>query len=141
MWRLTERWSEGGWIPWSMLAFGLAVFGVATGVVIYLRGTTIAIDVQTPDVEVAVKGSTITIIDPKRETVKVEPGEQELTIRHGDLEAKASCSNAGREKPRPADPNRPALLKSPFDGATAKNGQDRWADFLRCFSDRRTSPA
>ena len=27
-----DRWNEGGWIPWSVLAFGLAVFGVMAGV-------------------------------------------------------------------------------------------------------------
>ena len=27
--QFTQPWNEGGWIPWSVLAFGLAVFGVA----------------------------------------------------------------------------------------------------------------
>ena len=34
--------NDGGWIPWSVLAFGLAVFGVMTGViVIYLNRTAV----------------------------------------------------------------------------------------------------
>ena len=30
--QFTQPWNEGGWIPWSVLAFGLAVFGVMTAV-------------------------------------------------------------------------------------------------------------
>jgi formylglycine-generating enzyme required for sulfatase activity/serine/threonine protein kinase len=182
--QFTKLWNEGGWIPWSALAFGLACFGIVTGVIfMYLRGTAITIDVRAPDVDVAVKGSKITIIGPRRQTIQVEPGEQELTIRHRDLElvSKTFSLKSGQKKTvtiaivdsnivaesngetlpltshrvgsedkkspatipknnqlagpkaqpvQPADSNRPALLKSPFDAATAKSGQERWSEFL-----------
>jgi hypothetical protein len=73
------------WILWSVLAFGLAVFGVMAGImVIYLARTALVIDVRDPGVEVAVKGMTIT--GPKEEKVYVEPGEQQLTITCAGLE-------------------------------------------------------
>ena len=85
-WRSTQRWDQGGWIPWTALAFGLAVVGVMTGVMyFYLRGTWIVVDVQDPDVKVTVKDSTLTITGPAKKDVKVEPGNQELTIAYGDL--------------------------------------------------------
>ncbi len=78
--------NDGGWIPWSVLAFGLAVFGVMTGVVvIYLRGTAIVVDIQDPDVAVTVKGSDVVITGPKNERVTVTPGDQELTITYAGL--------------------------------------------------------
>ena len=36
--QFTRPWNDGGWIPWSALAFGLAVFGVMLGVVIIWLG-------------------------------------------------------------------------------------------------------
>ena len=79
--------NDGGWIPWSVLAFGLAVFGVMTGVmVIYLGRTAVVIDVQDPGVEVAVKGTALTITGPDQQSVKVVPGDQELTITCAGLE-------------------------------------------------------
>ncbi len=63
--------NDGGWIPWSVLAFGLAVFGVMTGViVIYLGKTAVVIDIQDPGVEVAVavngQSALITVPDSSR---------------------------------------------------------------------------
>jgi serine/threonine protein kinase/formylglycine-generating enzyme required for sulfatase activity len=85
--QFTRPWSEGGWIPWSVLAFGLAVFGVMTGViVIYLGRTAVVIDIQDPGVEVAVKGTTLTVTGPDKQSVQVEPGEQALKITHAGLE-------------------------------------------------------
>jgi len=79
--------NDGGWIPWSVLAFGLAVFGVMTGViVIYLGRTAVVIDIQDPGVEVAVKGTTLTVTGPDKQSVKVVPGDQELTITCAGLE-------------------------------------------------------
>jgi formylglycine-generating enzyme required for sulfatase activity/serine/threonine protein kinase len=79
--------NDGGWIPWSVLACGLAVFGVMTGViVIYLNRTAVVIDIQDPGVEVAVKGTTLTITGPDKQSVKVVPGDQELTITCAGLE-------------------------------------------------------
>jgi serine/threonine protein kinase/FKBP-type peptidyl-prolyl cis-trans isomerase/formylglycine-generating enzyme required for sulfatase activity len=79
--------NDGGWIPWSALAFGLAVFGVMAGViVIYLGRTAVVIDIQDPGVEVALKGTTLTVTGPDKQSVKVVPGDQELTITCAGLE-------------------------------------------------------
>jgi formylglycine-generating enzyme required for sulfatase activity/serine/threonine protein kinase/FKBP-type peptidyl-prolyl cis-trans isomerase len=79
--------NDGGWIPWSVLAFGLAVFGAMTAVVvIYLGRTAIVIDIKDPGVEVAVKGTTLTVTGPDQHSVKVIPGDQELTITSAGLE-------------------------------------------------------
>jgi formylglycine-generating enzyme required for sulfatase activity/serine/threonine protein kinase len=79
--------NDGGWIPWSVLALGLAVFGVMTGVmVIYLNRTAVVIDIQDPGVEVAVKGTTLTVTGPDQQSVKVTPGDQKLTITCNGLE-------------------------------------------------------
>ncbi|HEX4071732.1 MAG TPA: SUMF1/EgtB/PvdO family nonheme iron enzyme [Planctomycetaceae bacterium] len=84
--QFTQPWNEGGWIPWSVLAFGVAMFGVMTAVVvIYLGRTAVVIDVKDPGVEVAVKGTTLTVTGPDKQTIKVVPGDQELTITHGHL--------------------------------------------------------
>jgi serine/threonine protein kinase len=40
VWQFTRPWNEGGWVPWSVLAFGLAVFAVMTGVVVRYLGST-----------------------------------------------------------------------------------------------------
>src|SRR3984957_13133950 len=59
--------NDGGWIPWSVLAFGLAVFGVMAGViVIYLGRTAVVIDIKDPGVEVALKGTTLTVTGPDK---------------------------------------------------------------------------
>ncbi|HET6324029.1 MAG TPA: SUMF1/EgtB/PvdO family nonheme iron enzyme [Planctomycetaceae bacterium] len=80
--------NEGGWIPWSVLAFGLVAFAVLTGViVIHLNKTTaVLVDIQDPGVEVALKGSTLTVTGPDQQSVKVDPGDQELTITSAGLE-------------------------------------------------------
>jgi formylglycine-generating enzyme required for sulfatase activity/serine/threonine protein kinase len=79
--------NDGGWIPWSALAFGLAVLGVVAGVLlIHLNGTAVLIDIQDPGVEVVVNGTSLTVTGPHQQSVKVTPGNQELTIRCAGLE-------------------------------------------------------
>jgi serine/threonine protein kinase/formylglycine-generating enzyme required for sulfatase activity len=84
----TKPWNEGGWIPWSVLAFGLAVFAVTYGVIVLYLGnkTAIVVDIKDPGVEVTVKGSTLTLTGPNKQSVKVEPGDQELKITTAGLE-------------------------------------------------------
>ncbi len=53
---------------------------------IYLGKTAIVIDIKDPGVEVAVKGTTLTVTRPDRESVKVEPGDEELKITSAGLE-------------------------------------------------------
>jgi serine/threonine protein kinase len=85
--QFTQSWNQGGWIPWSVLAFGLAIFGAMTGVIVlYLGRTAVVIDIRDPGVEVAVKGTTLTITGPDKQSVKVVPGDQELTITSAGLE-------------------------------------------------------
>jgi hypothetical protein len=79
--------NDGSWIPLSVLAFGLAIFGVMMGViVIYLNRTAVVIDIQDPGVEVAVKGTPLTITGPGQQSVKVTPGDQQLKISCAGLE-------------------------------------------------------
>ncbi|HUE15757.1 MAG TPA: bifunctional serine/threonine-protein kinase/formylglycine-generating enzyme family protein [Planctomycetaceae bacterium] len=67
--------NDGGWIPWSVLAFGLAVFGVmAAVVVIYLGRTAVVTDIKDPGVQAAVKGTTVTVTGPDMQSVTVVPG-------------------------------------------------------------------
>jgi len=87
----TEREDKGGWIPWTALAFGIAVVaGMAGVLVLYLGKTAVVIDVQDPDINVAVtaQGKVITITGPREEKVTVEPGDRHLKIFHGGLEAR-----------------------------------------------------
>jgi len=55
-------------------------------VVIYLGRTAVVIDIKDPGVEVAVKGTTLTVTGPDKQSVKVVPGDQELTITCAGLE-------------------------------------------------------
>lgn len=83
-----KPWSDGGWIPWSALAFGLVVFGVMSFcIAIYLRSgkAIVKVEVMSPDVAVTLNGSTLTLAGPGSDVVQVEPGESELTITHGNL--------------------------------------------------------
>jgi formylglycine-generating enzyme required for sulfatase activity/predicted Ser/Thr protein kinase len=85
--QFAQPWNEGGWIPWSVLAFGLAVCGALMAIVmIYVNGTAVEVDIKDPGVVVTVKGKEITITGPKDERVVVEPGEQKLKITYAGLE-------------------------------------------------------
>ena len=88
--QFTKPWNDGGWIPWSALAFGLAVFAVMCGViVIYLNKTTVVIDVKDSGISVAIadQGKKIEIVTGPREgKVEVEPGEQQLKITYAGLQ-------------------------------------------------------
>jgi serine/threonine protein kinase len=72
---------------WPSVAAGFVILAVVTAVVvIHLGRTTVVIDVHDPGVEVAVKGTTLTITGPNQQSVKVVPGDQELTITSAGLE-------------------------------------------------------
>ena len=55
-------------------------------IVIYLGRTAVVIDIKNQGVDVAVKGTTLTVTGPDKRSVKVEPGEQELKITCAGLE-------------------------------------------------------
>jgi formylglycine-generating enzyme required for sulfatase activity/serine/threonine protein kinase len=85
--QFTQPWNEGGWIPWSVLAFGLTIFGGLSAIVlIYINGTAVEVDIKDPGIAVTVKGKEITITGPKDERIAVEPGEQQLKITYAGLE-------------------------------------------------------
>jgi serine/threonine protein kinase/WD40 repeat protein len=96
-----QAWNQGGWISWSVLALGLVAFGVATAVVVINWGkTAVVIDIKDPGVEVAVRGTTLTITGPDTQSVKVAAGDQELTITCAGLETitKSFSLKAGDKK-------------------------------------------
>jgi choice-of-anchor C domain-containing protein len=80
-------WKEGGWIPWSALAFGLAVFGVVAGVIIIVvNKAVVVIDSKDPGIAVSVNGNSALITVPGEQQVNVWPGDQLLTISYAGLE-------------------------------------------------------
>jgi choice-of-anchor C domain-containing protein len=90
----TRPLNEGGWIPWSALAFGLAVAAAVYGlIVIQLGKTAVVIDITGPGISVAIadQGRKIEIITGPRESkIEVQPGEQELKISYAGLEARTT---------------------------------------------------
>jgi formylglycine-generating enzyme required for sulfatase activity/predicted Ser/Thr protein kinase len=76
-----------GWIRWSIAAASLAALGaLAAVIVIYLGKTAILIDIKDPGVQVALNGTALIVTGPAQESIKVEPGEQELTITSAGFE-------------------------------------------------------
>jgi serine/threonine protein kinase/formylglycine-generating enzyme required for sulfatase activity len=75
---------------WKWWALGSAAVGLLAAVVIYLRvgKSVLEIQISDPGVQVAVRGTTVTLTGPASEEVKVDPGENQLTITHGDLKFK-----------------------------------------------------
>jgi serine/threonine protein kinase/formylglycine-generating enzyme required for sulfatase activity len=76
---------------WKLGALGAAaLIGLLAAVVLYLRvgKTVLEIQISDPGVQVALQGSTVTLTGPASEVIKVEPGENGLTITHGDLKFK-----------------------------------------------------
>ena len=83
----TQPWREGGWIPWSVFAFGLGVCGVMTAlVVLWLGKTAVIIDAENAGITIAVNGQTALITVPGEQSIKVSPGEQTLDISYAGLE-------------------------------------------------------
>ncbi len=68
----------------------VAPLALLAAAIVYLKigNTTIEIEINDPGVQVALRGSTITVTGRARETFTVEPGENDLTITHGDLKFK-----------------------------------------------------
>jgi hypothetical protein len=87
--QLAQAWSEGGggWIPWSALAFGLAVVGVMTGVIIWwVNGTAIIIKTDDPNIKVEIAGQKAFLTVPGKQAIRVEPGSGEFTLSFDGLE-------------------------------------------------------
>jgi hypothetical protein len=84
-----KPWGARGWILWSVLVFGVAVFaGMAGMLVVYLGRTAVVIDVRDPDIKVEFMATRnwITITGPREEKIVVEPGEQQLKITYPGVE-------------------------------------------------------
>ncbi len=116
--QFTQPWNEGGWIPWSVLAFGLGVFGVVAAViVIWLGGTLLVIDSDDPGIKIEIPGRDSAMITLKGEqSVKVTPGDHTLTISYAGLETQTksfSIKSGGTVKLRVwiADSSLHALFK------------------------------
>ena len=89
VWReqLAQQWNDHGSIRWVVPALGLALFGVMLyAAVLYFQSGKAVLEVQIddPNVEVAVKGSTVVLKSPGQE-IEVQPGETELAVRLGEL--------------------------------------------------------
>jgi formylglycine-generating enzyme required for sulfatase activity/predicted Ser/Thr protein kinase len=87
--QFTQPWNEGGWIPWSVLAFGLGVFGVVAAViVIWLRGgTALVIQADDPGIKIEMPGRETVVITAKGDkSVTVTPGDHTLAISYAGLE-------------------------------------------------------
>ena len=76
--QLTQYWGEGGWVPWSVLTFGLAVCAGMCGVIVISLGnkTAIVIDAKDPGITVEVNDRHATIKVPGEQSIQVEPGDQ-----------------------------------------------------------------
>ncbi len=91
--QFTKPWNDGGWIAWSVLALGLAIFGVMAGVILIPLGksTALVIEITDSGCQGGVRGQRERTRDhhgPERRKVYVEPGAQELTISYGGLRTK-----------------------------------------------------
>jgi formylglycine-generating enzyme required for sulfatase activity/serine/threonine protein kinase len=115
--QFAQPWNEGGWIPWSVLAFGLGVFGVATAViVIWLGGTALVIDSDDPGIKIEIAGKDAVITAKGEQSVKVTPGDHTLAISFAGLETQTksfSIKSGGTVKLRVwiADDNLHALFE------------------------------
>ena len=115
--QFTQPWNEGGWIPWSVLAFGLGVFGVVAAViVIWLGGTALVIDAADPGIKIEIAGQDAVITAKGEQSVKVTPGDHTLTISYAGLETQTrsfSINSGGTVKLRVwiADDNLHALFE------------------------------
>ncbi|HEV8002331.1 MAG TPA: SUMF1/EgtB/PvdO family nonheme iron enzyme, partial [Planctomycetaceae bacterium] len=97
--RVAQAWREGGWIPWSALAFGVAVVGVVAGVIIIWlnKDTAILIDAEVPGIKLEVIGQQAIITVPgKQQPIKVAPGDGQLKIGYEGLETLTRSFTIGK---------------------------------------------
>jgi serine/threonine protein kinase/formylglycine-generating enzyme required for sulfatase activity len=84
---LAKAWSEGGWIPWSALAFGAAVVGIVAGVIIWwVNGTAVIIDAKDRGITVDINGKQAIINVPGKQKITVEPGDGQISVSYEGLE-------------------------------------------------------
>ena len=85
--------NDGGWIPWSVLAFGLTAFGMMAAAIAFYPGrTAVVTDIKDPGVQVAVKGKSQTVTRPNKRSLAIVPGGPAP-------EQHASGATAGRKTP------------------------------------------
>jgi serine/threonine protein kinase/formylglycine-generating enzyme required for sulfatase activity len=84
---VAQAWGEGGWVPWSVLAFGLAVLGVMSGVIIWWTGRTfVVVKTNDPNIKVEFKGQKAFFTVPGKKEVTVSPGDGEFTVSYDGME-------------------------------------------------------
>lgn len=85
--RFTNVWREGGWVPWSALAFGFAIFATVAGVIIWwVNGTAIVINANDPNIRVEFQGQQAFLTVPGKRKIGIEPGDGEFTLNYEGLE-------------------------------------------------------
>jgi formylglycine-generating enzyme required for sulfatase activity/serine/threonine protein kinase len=86
--QFTQPWSEGGWIPWSVLGGGLAVFCAITAFIVvpYLNRTILAVQVADPQVTVSLKGQAGNVTGQDKKEFTVAAGDQELAVAYRGAE-------------------------------------------------------
>ncbi len=99
--KFTQPWNEGGWIPWGVLAFGLAVFAGMYGVIVISLGnnkTAIVIDAKDPGITVEVNDRHATINVPGEQSIQVEPGDQSVKVSYAGLETVTKGFTLAKDK-------------------------------------------
>jgi hypothetical protein len=69
-----------------LILAAVSVDAMAFLMLAYFQETSLVIDIPGPEIEVALNGTAIAITGPRREKVVVQPGQQELRIRHTNVE-------------------------------------------------------
>ncbi|HET6327694.1 MAG TPA: bifunctional serine/threonine-protein kinase/formylglycine-generating enzyme family protein [Planctomycetaceae bacterium] len=89
----SQQLPRSGWDRWALpSATVVALLGLLALAILYFRvgKSVLAIEISDPGVQVALRGSKVTLTGPGNEEVQVEPGENELTITHGNLKFKTN---------------------------------------------------
>jgi serine/threonine protein kinase len=85
---LRSDWKKGGWIPWSVLAFGLVVLlTTAAGLFWWLGRTVIVINADQPGLAISLNGKNALVTVSGKQSIAVTPGKQELTVSSPGLES------------------------------------------------------
>jgi formylglycine-generating enzyme required for sulfatase activity/predicted Ser/Thr protein kinase len=82
------------WKTWAWAALGAAAaVALLAAVILHFRfgKAVVEIQVDDPDVEVALRGTSLIVTAPGKDEIKVDPGQNELTITHKGLKFKTAA--------------------------------------------------